>query len=439
MPRMSLIGWAALCWLAVSAPSRAENVALQDIILEVPQGWTVHQEAADNGTLLIGFANGRDYARFYVKRSGDLDFKGLFGPGVQIVKAETLEAGPFDWDTIEATRPATGDVKAAHTFAFRADFRGHVYYGYSAGSSVAAARATAERFLSGIKLQMPSDGTSRSLTATSFTGKKYYLGWGAAGAGDPSMMHNEVKYDVLHTHDIFTKNVGGGYLGTQLIGTTVNGTAIRAEWAKLKGTMTSDDMLVQYSSGHGSPSGLGVGVSYNEIRDAVLALPGRELVVFIMACHSGGLVDGFDAKKAVWEKWAEQGRTLFVLASSKKSQTSSTGPGTDPDQPGAPNGSAGSAFGHALWKSLIGYADGYVDGVKDGYLSLGEIRDFSVWKTQKIGGHTPVHTGAYNANLVMNRVPPKSFLDRLEGGTEGLSDEQVIRRIQELDAAMRVN
>ncbi len=41
----------------------------------------------------------------------------------------------------------------------------------------------------------------RSLTGDDYTGRKYYFGWGAAANGDPSMMHNEVKYDVLHTHD----------------------------------------------------------------------------------------------------------------------------------------------------------------------------------------------------------------------------------------------
>lgn len=56
---------------------------------------------------------------------------------------------------------------------------------------------------------------NRSLTGPDFSGQKYYLGWGAAGPSDPSMMQNEVKYDVLHTHDIFTKDLGGSYIETK--------------------------------------------------------------------------------------------------------------------------------------------------------------------------------------------------------------------------------
>ncbi len=67
--------------------------------------------------------------------------------------------------------------------------------------------------------------------------------------------------------------------------------------------MTADDMFVQYSSGHGSTSGLGVGVTYEEIRDNALAYPAKEIIIFIMACHSGGLVQSFNDKKDTWQNW----------------------------------------------------------------------------------------------------------------------------------------
>jgi hypothetical protein len=86
-------------------------------------------------------------------------------------------------------------------------------------------------------------------------------------------------------------------------------------------------------------------------------------------------------------------------------------PITGPDEPNGPEGSAGSAYGHSLWKALIGYSDGYNDGVKDGFISIDEILNFTIWKTQQVGGHTPVYTGSYNPALIMNRVPPKSWLE----------------------------
>lgn len=286
--------------------------------------------------------------------------------------------------------------------------------------------------------QMESPSLIRSLTDDDFAGKKYYFGWGAASRNDPSHMHNEVKYDVFHTHDVFTEQLGGGYLGTRETGTHVNRNVIQSEWDRLGALMTEDDMYVQYSSGHGYATGLAVGVSYDAIRDNALAYPAKEIIIITMACRSGGLVDSFNRAASQWTDWREQGRNLLVLASSRTNENSSTGPGRDGDEPGGPYGSAGSAFGHALWKSLIGYADAYVDGVKDGYISLEEIIEYSRYRTQQIGGHTPVLTGAFNQHLIMNRVPPQEFLQSLENSTEGLSDAEIALKVQALDEAMRL-
>lgn len=266
-------------------------------------------------------------------------------------------------------------------------------------------------------------GELSSITNPDWTGKKYYFGWGAAAGGDPSNMHNEVKYDVLHTHDLFTKNVGGDYIGTKQIGSTVNGTSIRNEWTRMGQTVKPDDMYIQYSSGHGSQSGLGVGVSYSEMRDRALALNARETVIFTMACYSGNLVDSFDRVRDQWADYAARGKTLLVLASSQSGQTSSTGPGTDPGEPQGPNGSAGSAFGHALWKGIIGYADGAVDGVKDKKTTLEELLKYTVAKTKQIGGHTPKYTGVYDPKLVMTLTPTRAQLEMLLGATPEGRDE----------------
>ncbi|MEZ4751917.1 MAG: hypothetical protein R3B54_15180 [Bdellovibrionota bacterium] len=85
--------------------------------------------------------------------------------------------------------------------------------------------------------------------------------------------------------------------------------------------------------GHGHETGLTFGVSYNEIRDALLVLQGG-IIVFIMACHSGGLVNAFNAKKSLWENWGQYNPNPLVMASSKVSELSSTGPGTDTQEPG---------------------------------------------------------------------------------------------------------
>ncbi len=263
--------------------------------------------------------------------------------------------------------------------------------------------------------QQADSSQTYSLTGSQFKGKKFYVGWGAASGGDPSMMHNEVKYDVLHTHDIFTSGAGGSYTGQKLIGSQVRGNDVKQVWSALNESATSDDMYVQYSSGHGYPSGLGVGLTYSEMASHVIGMPTRESIVFTMACHSGGLVDTFNRRKVEWGNYQEQNRTLLVMASSTVQQTSSTGPGISSEQSG-PSGSAGSAYGHALWQSLKGKADGYIDGVQDGYISLAEIVAHSTDLTKKIGGHTPVYTGSFFPLTIMNKVPSAEYVATLEQG-----------------------
>lgn len=272
----------------------------------------------------------------------------------------------------------------------------------------------------------------RSLTGKNFNGKKYYFAWGHASPQDPQNMHNEVKYDVLHTHEIFTKDIGGSYAGTKLIERGQEN-QIESQFNQLKSQITANDMFIQYSSGHGMPTGLVVGGSYSSIASRILSLPAKEIIVLTMACHSGGLVDTFNQMKSQWANFEAQGRTLFVMSSSTVQQTSSTGPGTDSETVG-PQGSAGSAFGHALWKALIGDSDGAYDGVKDGFIDLGEIEVYTKQRTQQIGGHNPVSTGSYNPGLIMNAVPKdRSALSYADRGTTNASDQQLSNMIQAED------
>jgi len=275
----------------------------------------------------------------------------------------------------------------------------------------------------------------RSLTGASYSGKKFYLGWGSAGDTSPAMMQNEVRYDVLHTHDIFTNKIGGDYRGTEEIGAQATPATLRRDWQTIGSQIGANDMYVQYSSGHGYPGGLGVGLDYGQIRDRVMSFNAKETIVFTMACFSGSEVDAFRARDAEFRRLAAQGKTLFVLTSSGDAEESSTGPGYDPDEPNGPLGSAGSAFGHSLWKALAGDADGVVDGVKDGMIDLSEVQVYTTQLTQQIGGHTPVAYGYNYEHLIMNEVPSSSYLADVKGGTEGLSDAQVREAAAALDSS----
>lgn len=410
----------------------------------LPQNWVATQQFQHGSTQVVLLSKGDESVFLYVVPETPLDMKAVFANGTTVTQNVTQELiGALKWDVLvtKKSTPASPQVPAAAVFvkAFKTNHHGFTYYGYGKSKVEENAKSNVEEILKSL-LFIPVRDEDRSLTGNDFHGIKYYLGWGRAGGDDPAKMHNEVKYDVKHTHEIFTKDVGGNYQGTQLIAQQASAQNIRNEWKKLKDQVTDQDMYLQYSSGHGNQTGLGVGVNYNEIRDAALSLKAKEVVIFIMACHSGGLVNAFNAKKAEWEKWKDQGRSLLVMASSTVAQKSSIGPGKDPKEPQGPSGSAGSAFGHALWKSLIGEADGYIDGVKDGFVSLGEIRDYATWKTKKVGGHSPVVTGAYHPEVIMNRIPSREWVERMEaeGGTGGLSDGEVVCMVQDLDKEMRV-
>lgn len=253
------------------------------------------------------------------------------------------------------------------------------------------------------------DGNSsfiKSLTGESYTGKKYYLGYG--GMADNDEQTNEINYDVKHTNEIFTKELGGQYIGTTLIYPKASRESVLGKMKEIRNTAGPDDMYVQYSSGHGMESGAQAGgdfLDYSEIRDNALAMKAKEVVIFLMSCNSGGLTDSFNEKKSEWQDWPSKGRSLFVMSSSTVSESSSSGPGTDKEESGGENGSAGSAFGHYLWKGLMGDADGYVDGVVDGFVSLQELALYARDKTRENFGHTPQFTGAYNPYAIMDRAP----------------------------------
>lgn len=416
---------------------------MQEIEIAVPDGWKLAQEGRGNDVLFAAFANGDQSINFYVKNALKLDMKSIFANGAEVRREAAPERhGPFQWNimqTTKTTRLRDGSVPTYYVTSFLVEYHGVSYYGFSRGTDSSGPSHVVAQFLNGVSADLKRGPyAGRSLTGPDYTGKKYYFGFGDQLDGE---MGNEVQYDVKHTNDLFTKDIGGSYIGFTKLDPGHDG--ITQHWADLKSEMTANDMYIQYSSGHGSEGadgGLMAGVSWQEITDNTLSLPAKEIVVFTMACFSGNIVDLINQKKSVWQDWQSQGRTLFVMDSSQADQESSTGPGTDPDEPGGPDGSAGSAFGFALWKAIIGYADGYVDGVKDGFVSLEEIKEYTTAKAKEVGGQDPVATGAYDGKLIMDKVPPHELVAELEaeGGTAGMTKSQIMEAIQKLDRQLRV-
>ncbi|MEZ4751918.1 MAG: hypothetical protein R3B54_15185 [Bdellovibrionota bacterium] len=74
--------------------------------------------------------------------------------------------------------------------------------------------------------------------------------------------------------------------------------------------------------------------------------------------------------------------------------------------------------------------------MKDRLVSLGELIDYTVWRTKSGWGHTPVYTGVYDRELLVNRVPTAEELRQFKGGTEDLTDEEITERIRDLDLSL---
>ncbi len=421
---------ASLCLLVglTGLSSFALEIKIEELSLRLSPQWRLHQQAKHQSTELLGFEKEKSYLQVYVRPLTASYQSELYEISeAKIVKEYVYPVqSKLKWLVKETLKE---NISTHVAFARTESFD---YLMIARGPQAESPRQILQEAITGMDFL---NASTRSLTGPDYSGKKYYVGFGDYLSG---FMGNEVKYDIAHTHDVFTKEMGGNYLGTKINGSQVDSADLYKKWEEVKSVMTDKDMYVQYSSGHGSHTGLMFGPSYNKIRDNALSYPAKEIIIFTMACYSGNLVDSFNQKKSIWQDWQSQGRTLMVMASSQANETSSTGPIHDSEEPQGPSGSAGSAFGHSLWKALIGHADGAVDGIKDYFLSLAEIREFTIKLTQKMGDHTPSVTGAYNDNLLMVKVPSKQYREALLGGTENLSEDQILEKIRALDAEWRL-
>jgi hypothetical protein len=405
MPLALIIFLQVLSYQAFCSQS---SIRIKDYVLEIPSGWSRIQSAQDGPTLIHNFVNKNDVVAIVAYKKPLPPLSDFLSKGISVGATMSETYGALRWERTISLKQTPSLPHYVSSFVNH--YRGYTYFGYARSSGLAIAEKNARSFLKNLIKSVPCSLEScRSLTEAGYPGKKFYIGFGEIL---PGSMGNEVKFDIQHTHDVFTKAIGGNYEGTTFI-EEEGAEDLRSKWNDLQAQMKKEDMYVQYSSGHGGTGGLAFGVSYDEIRDRVLSFPSKENIIFLMACHSGGLVESFNRKRKVWQNWEKEGRTLFVMSSSQLNEPSSAGPGTDPEEGGGPVGSAGSAYGHALWKALIGHADGHEDGVTDGFISLGEIRSYVTQRTKELGDHTPAITGVFQPSLIMNRVPSHDELARL--------------------------
>ena len=233
-----------------------------------------------------------------------------------------------------------------------------------------------------------------------------------------SEMNNETRADNEHIANITKDANGGGYLTNSsfekgyLETREGGGQQIGAEYNRILSTMGQGDMYLQMSAGHGyeggANGGVAVGVTHQDIADQAFAMLDKgasEVVIFMMACFSGGLVEAFQQDPRL-QKYGKD-KTIFVMSSSRSSETSSTLSAAGDGKMGGQAGTAGSAFGNALWRAMRGDADQAQNGGNDdGIVTLGEVVAFATELTKDQGNHTPtVLQGHYDPALPIVCIP----------------------------------
>lgn len=136
--------------LALAGEQQRSEIVIQDLTLQIPEGWSLTQDALDNDTMILGFGKGSDYLHFYVKKAQTIDMKKVFVNGSTIVQDVHNEMiGSLGWNVLETTK--TTETKKFFVAAFSKDINGNAYYGFARSGSQEAALANLKIFLSNVR------------------------------------------------------------------------------------------------------------------------------------------------------------------------------------------------------------------------------------------------------------------------------------------------
>jgi hypothetical protein len=138
--------------LALASDS-VPTTRIQDLVLELPSGWTVVQEAFDAGTGLFVFET-RDVVLTMYVRPGEHP-----SPQQFLVNGATVVSDPMRvafnghaWTVMETKKSARQGsvVPSQSVFGFFGKYEGNAYYGYARSASDGAARSAAIEFLNSL-------------------------------------------------------------------------------------------------------------------------------------------------------------------------------------------------------------------------------------------------------------------------------------------------
>ena len=67
-----------------------DDIGVQDMVLTVPDGWKLHQDARDEGTIILGFSSGDEYLTLFVRQQSGWARRGTEA-AVNIAKQVTAD------------------------------------------------------------------------------------------------------------------------------------------------------------------------------------------------------------------------------------------------------------------------------------------------------------------------------------------------------------
>jgi hypothetical protein len=127
-----------------------DTIQVQDMTLTVPDGWSLRQDAKDDGTIILGFENGAKYLTLYVKHQTGLDMHQIFVNGSQIVHdVHAVPRNRYTWNVLETSKSLTERTNFIASFLTEVD--GYSYYGYTRGTSSVDAMASVTSFLNSLR------------------------------------------------------------------------------------------------------------------------------------------------------------------------------------------------------------------------------------------------------------------------------------------------
>lgn len=231
-----------------------------------------------------------------------------------------------------------------------------------------------------------------------------------------NLVKNSLKTWNLFNVDVLNENILTSTSAPSLV--LVTKSTIKEKFEAYAATLTANDTFVVYTHTHGiqntpnvnqpravpAEGGLLISnvdlterMAWSEYAELLLALPAKNVIVFTMACFSGGLIDYLNSGgvKERWQNRKNEGRNFIVISAQNSILTA---------VPSRINGELMNALPFAISQAFLGKADGYNE-IPDGHISLGELEQYVLYTSRNAGKPTNTNdsqlTGSYNPKAIL--------------------------------------